>query len=121
VFLLSQCACFALGPSRTRTAFWTFSGTGDLSYRSKHHKGGEYHRNESPLSEGSKRLTVKNATMPTVLALLFSLCSWTFFYEIAMPLNSKDTAIVVGFWLLVVHLIALVLRSRRSRQTRDNP
>jgi hypothetical protein len=102
-------------------AFWTLSGTDDLSYRIKPHRGGEYHVNESPLSEETERLVVKNVTVPTVLALLFSLCSWAFFYEIAMPLNSKDTAIVVGFWLLVVHSIALVLRSRRSGQTRDNP
>jgi hypothetical protein len=54
------------------------------------------------MSADQKPAVAKKSLVATVLVLLLSLGTWTFFYLKAMPLAAADTAVVVGFWLIVV-------------------
>jgi hypothetical protein len=62
----------------------------------------------------------KRHLIATVLAVLLSLGTWSFFYLKAMPLAAADTAVVVGFWLIVV-FAAKWLWGRLARKHNDSP
>jgi len=54
------------------------------------------------MSADQKPAAAKKPLAATVLVVVLSLGTWAFFYLKAMPLAATDTAVVVGFWLIVV-------------------
>lgn len=54
------------------------------------------------MSVDQKPAAAKKPLAATVLVVVLSLGTWVFFYLKAMPLAATDTAVVVGFWLIVV-------------------
>ena len=56
----------------------------------------------SIMSVEPKPAAAKKNLIASVVVILLSLGTWSFFYIKAMPLSSSDTAVVVGTWLVVV-------------------
>jgi protein-S-isoprenylcysteine O-methyltransferase Ste14 len=54
------------------------------------------------MSADEKSAATKKPLVATVLVVLLSLGTWYFFYLKTMSLAAPDTAVVVGFWLIVV-------------------
>lgn len=57
--------------------------------------------------------------VPLILVLVLSLASWYFFYVESMPLAASETALITGFWLLVV-LSGKWLLTRVRKGTEQN-
>jgi hypothetical protein len=54
------------------------------------------------MDTNQKPTVVNKSIAATVMVLLLSLGTWSYFYVKGMPLDAGDTAVVVGFWLIVV-------------------
>jgi hypothetical protein len=54
------------------------------------------------MSADEKSAATKKPLVATVLVFLLSLGTWYFFYLKSIPLAAPDTAVVVGFWLIIV-------------------
>lgn len=67
-----------------------------------------------------KPAAAKKSLVATVIVVLLSLGTWSFFYLKAMPLAASDTAVVVGFWLIVV-FAAKWLWGRFAQKRNEGP
>ena len=72
------------------------------------------------MNADQKPAATKRSLIATVLVLVLSLGTWSFFYLKAMPLAAPDTAVVVGFWLIVV-FAAKWLWGRFSQKRNEDP
>ncbi|MDP3766871.1 MAG: hypothetical protein Q8S13_02545 [Dehalococcoidia bacterium] len=55
--------------------------------------------------------------VPAVLALLLSVATSVFFWNVGLPLSAPSVSVVVGFWLLAVFGVRALWRLRGGKTT----